>query len=309
MRFGAKERGMTKQALWLAALLAAPAFGQVELRLRLANSTVVHMESILASVTVVNGTTDALDIGETNGNARLFFDIEASPGRIVGRAEAPMFRKLAPVPVAKSATLEFDLLNLYQIRSSGAYSVVARLHSPAGLVTSSRQYLDVVPGMPVTSMSKPGPGGNRFTYQLRSLARDREDHLFLRIDDDAKSLCYGVFDLGSMLRVVDPVMRSDGRGRIHVLHQSAPARFTHSVFEPDGQPVSSQFWTGRPSGVALQLTEDGDIVVAGAQAYRGDKVVAPPSVDSRRVEEMQRETGLQSRFMPGATPSPARDQR
>jgi hypothetical protein len=156
--------------------------------------------------------------------------------------------------------------------------------------------------MAVTSISKPGPGGGRFTYQLRSLARDREDHLFLRVDDDANSLCYGVFDLGSVLRVVDPVMRSDGRGRVHVLHQSAPTRFTHSVFEPDGQPVSSQFWTGRSSGVALQLTEDGDIIVTGAQAYRGDKVVAPPSVDSRRVEEMRRDTGLPSRFLPGGLP-------
>lgn len=299
---------MTKHSFWLALFLTASAHGQAEMRLRLAYSTSLHMEPVLASLAIVNGTGEDLEIGETNGNARLFFDIEASPGRLVGRAEAPMFRQLASVPAGKSATLEFDLLSLYQIRSPGAYSVTARMHGSAGLVTSARQFLDVVPGMPVTSMTRPHVDGVRYTYQLRSLSRDREDHLFLRVDDEAQSLCFGVFDLGSMLRVVDPVMKSDKRGRIHVLHQSAPTRFTHSVFEADGQPVSSQFWSGRTSGVGLQLNEDGDIVVAGAQPYRGDKTVAPPSVDSRRVEEMRRERGLPSRFFPGQMPATGQGQ-
>ncbi len=299
---------MTRLSLWLALLLAASAHGQVEVRLRLAYTTTLHMEPVLASLTVENGTGADLEIGETNGNARLFFDVEVSPGRLVSRAEAPMFRKLATVPAGKSATLEFDLLSLYQIRSPGAYSVTARLHSPAGLVTSARQFLDVVPGMPVSAMTRPHTDGVRYSYRLRSLSRDREDHLFFRVDDEARSLCFGVFDLGSMLRVVDPVMKADARGRVHVLHQSAPTRFTHSVFEADGQPVSSQFWSGRTSGVALQLNEDGDIVVAGAQPYRGDKTVAPPSVDSRRVEEMRREQGLPSRFFPGQMPGAAQGQ-
>lgn len=278
--------------IWLAAALAASAaHGQVELKLRIANSTVLHMEPIHASLTVINGDGTDLSIGETNGNSRLFFDIEVNPGRVVFRTDAPLFRKLASIPAHKSATLEFNLLPLYQLRAPGAYSVIARMHGPGGLVTSSRQFLDIVPGMAVASMAKTGRDDVRYTYQLRTISRDRKEHLFLRVDDEARSLCYGVLDLGSLIRLVDPVLRSDGRGRVHVLHQSAPTRFTHSVFESDGEPISSKFYSGIASSVALQTTEDGDIVIAGALPYRGDKAVAPPSVDARRIEEMKRREG------------------
>lgn len=283
---------MTRTIGLLAVLWAVCAQGQVELKLRLAHPTVLHMEPVLASLTVVNGEEADLLIGETNGNARLFFDIEVSPGRVVTRTEAPLFRSPAPVRAFKSATLEFDLLSLYQIRAPGAYSVVARLHGPGGLFTSARQFLDVVPGMSVATMVKTGPDDVRYTYQLRTLSRDREEHMFLRVDDMGENLCHGVFDLGSILRVVDPVLRRDGHGRVHVLHQSAPTRFTHSVFEADGVPVSTKFWNGRSSSVALQMTEDGDIVITGAEPYRGDKAVAPPTIDARRVEEMRTKQGV-----------------
>ena len=289
---------MTRYA-WIAlAVWATTAPAQVNLKLRLAHDTVLHMEPVVASLTIENGTEEELVIGETNGNTRLFFDIEVNPGTPVARTEAPLFRRPAVVPPFKSATLEFNLLPLYQIRTAGAYSVRARVHGPAGLSTSSREFLDVVPGMAVANMVKPGPGDTRYLYQLRTIARDREEHLFLRVDDEANHLCHGVFDLGSMLRVLDPVMRRDGHGRVHVLHQSSPTRFTHSVFEADGEPVSSTFWSGRPAEVALQMTEDGDIVVAGASPYRGDRMVAPPTVDSRRIDEMKKKEGAESRFAP-----------
>lgn len=274
----------TRIALGIAAAAAtattAPA--QVEMRLRLAQSMVLHMEPILATVTIENGSSDEIAIGEGHGNSRFFFDIELAPGRPVPRTETPMFRRIAVVAPYKSATLEFDLLPLYELRTPGSYSVTARLHGPAGLLVSGRQFLDIVPGLEISQIAQTSPGGVRFLYQLRTLARDRQEHLFLRVDEEAASLCHGVFDLGTFIRVFQPVARFDRAGRVHVLHQSAPTRFTHSVFEFDGRPVSSVFWTAKAAEIALQRTEDGDIVVVGAQPYRGDSMVAPPRFDGRR---------------------------
>lgn len=291
--------------IWMAAALAASAAqGQVELRFRIANPTVLHMEPILATLTVINGDDTDLLIGETNGNTRLFFDVSTHPGQIVLRTEAPLFRQAASVPAHKTGTLEFNLLPLYQLREPGAYAVVARIHGPGGLVMSSRQFLDIVPGMAVARMVKTSRDDIRYTYQLRTISRDREEHLFLRVDEEAKSLCYGVHDLGSLIRLVDPVLRSDARGRVHVLHHSAPTRFTHSMFESDGEPISSKFYSGIVSSVALETTEDGDIVIAGAVPYRGDKAVAAPSVDARRIEEMKHRGGTPARSAPAAEPKP-----
>ncbi len=258
--------------------LAASASAQAEIQLRLAYSVVLHMESILATVTIENGTSQEFAVGETNGNCRLRFDIETEPGRLIPRTDVPMFRQLAVIPPFKSATLEFDLLRLYQIRSPGSYSVSARIHGPEGMLVSGRQFLDVVPGLEVLRIAQTSPDGRRFTYQLRTLARNRQEHLFLRVDEEAAELCHGVFDLGPQVRLLTPLLRFDRLGRVHVLHQSAPSRFTHSVFEADGTPVQTVFWTSSPAEIQLRRTEEGDIVVAGARPYEGDRFVAPMRV-------------------------------
>lgn len=271
-----------RMALLTVFTMVMTAGAQSEIRLRLAHSTVLHMESILASVTIDNGTSEEFAVGETNGNCRLRFDVEVAPGRLVSRTDVPMFRRLAVIPPFKSATLEFDLLRLYQIRSPGAYSVAVRLHGPAGMLASARQYLDVVPGLELLRVSQSAPDGRRFTYHLRTLGRDRGEHLFLRVDEEAKELCHGVFDLGSQVRLLTPLLRFDRLGRVHVLHQSAPTRFTHSVFESDGTPVETVFWTSTPAEIQLHRTEDGNIVVVGARRYEGDRVVAPMRVQEPR---------------------------
>ncbi len=268
----------------LAALaVAGSAAAQAEIRLRLTHPVVLHMESILATVTIENGTSEEFAVGETNGNCRLRFDIESEPGRLIPRTDVPMFRRLAVIPPFKSATLEFDLMRLYQIRTPGAYSVSARLHGPAGMLVSGRQFLDVVPGLEVLRTTQTAPDGRRFTYQLRTLGRDRQEHLFLRVDEEAAQLCHGVFDLGPQVRLLTPLLRFDRLGRVHVLHQSAPARFTHSVFEADGSPVQTVFWTSTPAEIQLRRTEDGDIVVAGARPYEGDRYIAPMRVQEPRL--------------------------
>ncbi|MCX7818907.1 MAG: hypothetical protein N2652_06855 [Kiritimatiellae bacterium] len=266
--------------------LATAAGAQAELRLRLAHSIVLHMESILATVTIENGTPDEFAVGETNGNCRLRFDIEAAPGRLIPRTDVPMFRRIAVIPPFKAATLEFDLLRLYEIRSPGAYAVSARLHGPAGMLVSGRQFLDVVPGLELLRVSQTAPDQRRFTYQLRTLGRNRQEHLFLRVDEDAAELCHGVFDLGPHVRLLRPLLRFDRLGRVHVLHQSAPGRFTHSVFEADGTPVQTMFWSSTPAEIELRRTEDGDIVVAGARPYEGDRVVAPLRVQEPRPDSL-----------------------
>ncbi len=289
----------------LATLAAAgSATAQSEIRLRLAQSIVLHMESILATVTIENGTSEEFAVGETNGNCRLRFDIEAEPGRLIARTDVPMFRRLAVIPPFKSATLEFDLLRLYQIRSPGSYSVSARLHGPAGMLVSGRQFLDVVPGLEVVRIAQTAPDGRRFTYQLRTLGRNRQEHLFLRVDEEAAELCHGVFDLGAQVRLLTPLLRFDRLGRVHVLHQSAPARFTHSVFEADGTPVQTVFWTSTPAEIQLRRTEDGDIVVAGARPYEGDRYVAPPRAqEPRRPPEPARPERRPFELPPGYGPN------
>jgi len=264
------------------------AHAQLELNLRLAYNMVLHMEPIVARVTVDNGTPEELVIGETNAAYRLVFEIEQSPGRPVPRTNRPLFGQSAVAPPYKSVTFEFNLLQLYAIREPGAYTVRARLEGPSGRWVTGKEFLDVVPGLDVAHQVQTLPDGRRMVYQLRSLARDRRQHLLLRVDEETRDVCHGVLDLGTYVRLVEPVMKFDRLGRVHVLHLSGPNRFTHSVFEPDGEPVSAKFWTARPSDIALQRDANGDLIVVGARPYAGDVFAAPSRVNEIRTKIMNR---------------------
>lgn len=272
--------------VWMAAVLSAGA--AVNVRLKLAHSTVLELEPVLASVTIENDGTEPIGLGPTNAQARLQFDIEGSPGSPVRPTGDPLFE--APVTVApfKSSTFEFDLVTLYTLRAAGPYSVTARLTIGGEMLVSEKVYLDIVPGLELgrIQVDLPGERGGRRTCVLRTLARERTESLFLRVDDTAKGICFGVLDLGGILRMHDPVMRADAGGRIHVLHQSGPTRYTHSVIDPAGALVSAKFYTARPVDIAMRQTAEGEIVIEGGQPYRGDPVVAPMRVDEGRVREM-----------------------
>ena len=83
------------------------------------------------------------------------------------------------------------------------------------------------------------------SYTLRTLNRDRREVVFLRINDDDRGMCYGVFELGAIVRMFEPKLQMDEVGNIHVLHQSGPWQFTHSVFTPHGDPVATGGLFGR----------------------------------------------------------------
>lgn len=282
------NRNLTSWAAAAVLAAAGAADAAVSVRLKLAHSTVIEMEPVVASVTIENDGRDPIELGPTNAPVRLQFDIEGSPGSPVRPTGEPLFR--APVTVApmKSATFEFDLIPLYTIRGAGPYSVTARMTMNGRMELSDRLFLDVVPGLAMGRLvvDLPDAREGRRTCMLRTLARERAETLFLRIDNVEKGICHGVFDLGSILRMHDPIMQADASGRIHVLHQSAPTRYTHSVVDPSGIVISVKFYTARPSEIAMRRTAEGEIVVEGGEPYKGDSMVAPLRIDERRVKEM-----------------------
>ncbi len=258
----------------LCAALAAPA--QVSLRIRLAHASVLDMEPAVVAVTIQNDTPQDLVIGGTNA-AVLQFDIEESPGTLLRATGKPVLAEEVAVPARGSRTVETDLVQPYLLRKPGPYTVTAIVRWNDEVFASNRDYLDVLPGLEIRRLqaltSEKPP--SKLTYSLRTLGRERHQYLFLRVDNEAKSLCYGVYDLGTVVRMFEPQVKFDNAGRIHILHQSAPTRFTHSVFETDGVPVSTKFHGGKAAMIKLVVNREGEVKVEGGDLYRGDSYIAP----------------------------------
>ena len=267
----------------VALLLAGAAQGQVDLGVRLPYAMTLTAEAVPVQVTIVNNLATPLKLGGPDKNAELMFDV-LSGSDLVARTAAPIVAEPMEIPPRRTLTLTLDLSRLYAIARQGPYKVAARLVAGGQDYTSSFSYLDIVPGLEIGRLvaEPPGAPGTRYLYTLRTLSRQREEHLFVRVDNDTRGSVLGAFDLGSIVRVFPPQMIMDDLGRVHVLHQSAPGRFTHSIVDPEGPAVTGEYLSPRSSGIQLLIDEDGEVQVPGTGPYKGDPYVAPRLIDESR---------------------------
>ena len=256
-------------AVAVCAIAAVPAAAQVDMQCRLENSRTVLFEPVILSVDVINNTGDILDFSGAIPNAHLAFDIEQSPGVVVPPSGVPLFAQGVTIRPGDTFSGKVNLQTAYKITDTGPYTITTRVEWGGKVFISPKLFLDVLPGLEIAKLSAgipDDPNATR-TYTLRTLNRDRTEVVFLRINDEDKGMCYGVFNLGRIVRMFEPKLQMDEVGNIHVLHQSGPWQFTHSAFTPRGDPVVQDVYSGEGSSIGLKRADGGQLAVEGAQLY------------------------------------------
>lgn len=262
------------------AIASLPAAAQVDMQCRLENGRTVLFEPIVISLDIINNTGDILDFSGAIPNAHLAFDVERSPGVVVPPTGVPLFGQAVTIKPGDTFSGKVNLQATYKITDTGPYTVTTRVEWGEKVFISPKLFLDVLPGLEIAKLVAgipEDPGAVR-SYTLRTLNRDRSEVVFLRINDDDKGMCYGVFDLGTIVRMFEPKLQTDDIGNIHVLHQSGPWQFTHSVFTPHGDPVVQDVYSAEGSTIDLKRAEDGQFAVEGGQRY------APPGEEDASQE-------------------------
>lgn len=261
-------------------IIPSVALGQIEISARLQHARLLQFEPVLASVRIQNRMPRPVQVGQGE-EVEIHFDIGVRPGDYLKERPNARHADSFTVEPGETVSVVINLLDRYPLTRLGPYTIRARLSYAGGLRHSARMYLDIVPGMKIGAAegSVTGElGGPRRVCTLLHLTRDGREHLFLRFDDPDADLSYGVHDLGSFIRFVDPNLAIDLRGHVHVLHQSAPSRFTHSTFRIDGRALDRVFYTKGHAAIRLVPAPDGEIVVAGGQVYEGDLSVQMPEL-------------------------------
>ena len=219
--------------LAMAFCLCLPAQAQLEMKVEIPHRTYLLFEPVPAKVTLRNVTDEELVLGSQPGEATFSFLINSRPDRdLRRRGTGPLVPRTVVSP-GKSTSFEVELVANYGLVYEGEYIVAARLEWDNDEFTSRGAVVDVVPGLEVLSMKKHVPNYRKRirNYSLRYLNREEELVLFLSIYDETERANYGVFPLGSFVRVTDPQISFDSKGFLKVVHQSQPNLYTHSYLE------------------------------------------------------------------------------
>ncbi len=254
-------------ALWTGARAAS---GQIEIDWSLANSRTVLMEPVRATLRISNHSGQNLDL-TPNGNAKLSFDVEDQPTSNVRGTGQPLVRQALILPDNETREVEVNLLEAYRIVKGQTYMLTPVLEFGGMRFFGKRLPLEVQPGIELLKRDYGmlASGDARAVF-LRLINRDRNDRLFFRIDNSSSGYCLGVYDLGRVIRFFVPQLEQDGDGAFHVLHQSGPDRFAHSVFGYDGAPQGVAFYAAPVGSIRLVRDENGGVEVTGGTPYEED---------------------------------------
>jgi len=282
-----------------AVLLAAGAgtvHGQVDIQWVPEHNRVVLMGPMVAHLRIGNLTGGDLSLGP-GGNAGLSFILDDTHGGTVRSNGRDLVRRPVRIPNGGTAEVTVDISDAYPVERAQSYMVSPVLDIEGERFAGNRQSFEVQSGLEIAQRTTglAGRGTDR-KATLRLIHRDRSDYVFFRLDAPSAGQCLGVYELGTVIRFVPPLIETDAEGDFHVLHQSAPDRFVHSVFTAGGTPLFRDLYSAQAGAIRLERNDDGSVDVEGGNKFESDpddpgKLTAPalpPSVPYRTLGDAGR---------------------
>ena len=203
----------------------------LQVALRFEYRTVLQFEPLFAFVTLRNRGVRPFVVPAREGQAGIRFRIENNRGEPVGRLYDDAVVREAWIDPGTDHLFMRDLTRWYDLRSTGPYVITALVDWGGRTYHSGRLMVDVVPGISILGAERRVAGlpDRMRTYSLRYWPRAGAEQLFLRVDEPATGMNFGVFLLGPLVRVEQPELSFETTGRVVVLHQSDVATFTRSI--------------------------------------------------------------------------------
>lgn len=220
---------------WL--LFAAVGMGQIRVGCELKYDRTLLYEPVMLDVQIANETGIPLIFDGPDANARLRFIVsyEFRDPMVPRRDAPPIPLEIAPLQRIRK---RIQLQQQYDLRKTGAYTIQASINWRGRAFISPKCYLDILKGSEVQQTFGETVPNNSFRYiTLLSLYRSREQHLLLKIEDDNRSVCYGVFNLGSYVPLQAPELYIGPDGLVYVEHRSGPSQFTRTLVDGNGKVI------------------------------------------------------------------------
>jgi len=208
---------------------------ELRVSLRLDPISALQFESVTAFVSILNDGegTFIFDDSDEKNKIRIFFMVERKMDYPVKRIDdRPPLKRMKLEPGEKQEFIA-DVSAFHDMGAPGRYVVRAAVEVGKTRFESNPVVMDVVRGIEIGSVTRAVPSypDRDRTYSLRYWTRDKREILFLCVDEDGGKTSYGVFALGTLLRMMKPSIEVDRQGNVVVYHQTNRACFIRSKFE------------------------------------------------------------------------------
>src|SRR5437763_12718864 len=265
-------RVKTAPAILAFCALAGAANAQIGVQLKFSRLQYIAYEPLIATVSITNRAGRDIALRDDAGERWFGFEITGKDGQSIGTGSTP---ETAPLHIesGKTVTQKVNLSAQFPMEAFGPYHVRAHVYfadlgryfySPTKVVevTDARPIWKQSVGIPVGSEA----GGDARTYSL--LTNRFADHtsLYVRVEDEHRSVVYATYSLGHVIAFDEPHAEIDRENRLHVLHCSAPRAWSYAIIGLNGQLLSHSTLLETKSRPHFKRTADGEVAVIGGMA-------------------------------------------
>jgi len=220
-------------------IIAHAGDAQVALDMTTIHREYLQYESMPATLTLQNQSGLDIKFGRYDNEAHLRLKVEFNRGQVEERIVDTREVFEATVRAGESAHFPVDLSCQFDVRTPRRYLFSASLLWRGRDYTAKPQFVSVVNGFKIAAERRGLPMSPETVreYELRYQSRFEREHLFLIVNGEMEDVCFGVFDLGPLLRVYQPVMKFDHIGNLRVIHHSNRGVNTHNYLISDEKGV------------------------------------------------------------------------
>ncbi len=264
-------------------LAVAPVQAQIEVLCRPIHSHFLIGEESTVRVEVRNQTSTPLIIAGSNRNAKVSFELTTETGSAVPAKRELPFAVSDIIKPGQEWIRAVDLQPFFDLRNTGRLKLRAVVEWDGNAYLSAKSFFNIERGVEIvkrTVSSGTGPEKVMIKYSLRTVAREEGEILFLCLEHPDTHTRFAAANLGTMIRLYVPHLLRDSGGRIHVLHQSAPNRFTHSEISAAGRMLNQEHFSNDYQMPEMKELE-GTIIVRGRPYIPGDERRMPLGPDVR----------------------------
>jgi len=213
--------------------MSTPLFAQIEITLTLEHEAYLRHENVNAVAAIVNKGQRALRV-TTDGPIRDSISFTIIKGRdnfIDPSSRKSIVSDLQLEPGEKRDIL-INLTEHYDLTADGRYMITLNVHHFGKTYASNNQMIDIVAGidMKAASGSVYGFPEEIRKFQLKYWGRGGAEEAFMMVTDEADTKCYGVFGLGRIVRVTEPLLTFDKYNNLYSVHQQTKDCYIRSKF-------------------------------------------------------------------------------
>jgi len=261
------------------AWLPSPGFAQLRLSLSIEGTAFLAYEPIAATLRIENYTGTPLTLGGEANPDWLVMRVMDEEGLSVPATAEKLASPLLEIPAGRFGVVTINIARYFRVRTQGPYRVyvTARLDADETFHSPTASF-EISPGETIwtqkVGFARDGVKETR-TYMLLRQLRGHYMRAYLRVDDDASNLVYGIFDLGLLVSSDQPSIRVDKDSRLWILHRTAPRSHRCSIYDPRLNTLVDRFFDSSRSVPRLLMEEDGSIEVVGGMEMLPEVLPAP----------------------------------